>query len=80
MLYGTEANQGDDIAGYIEEVGENVNEFKKGDRVAAYHEIGAPGGSYAEYAISWQHTCFHIPKQTTFEGVNLSTVLTKRHE
>ena len=63
-----EVNQGDDMAGIVEEVGENVTEFKKGDRVAAYHEIFAPGGSYAEYGLSWQHTCFHIPKKTSFEG------------
>lgn len=33
-----ELNSGDDIAGYIEELGEGVIEFKKGDRVAAFHE------------------------------------------
>jgi NADPH2:quinone reductase len=27
----------------------------------------SPGGSYAEYAVGWQHTTFHIPKQTSFE-------------
>ncbi|KAI1798848.1 GroES-like protein [Daldinia bambusicola] len=60
-------NQGDDIAGIVEEVGSNVTEFKPGDRVAAYHEIMKPHGSYAEYAIAWQHTTFHIPQKTTFE-------------
>ncbi|OTB19147.1 hypothetical protein K445DRAFT_314019 [Daldinia sp. EC12] len=60
-------NQGDDIAGVVEEVGSNVTEFKPGDRVAAYHEIMSPHGSYAEYAIAWQHTTFHIPQKTTFE-------------
>ncbi|KAI1167080.1 GroES-like protein [Nemania serpens] len=63
----TTDNQGDDIAGVVHEVGENVFEFKPGDRVAAFHEMGTPGGSYAEYALAWQHTTFHIPKQTTFE-------------
>ncbi|KAI1371885.1 GroES-like protein [Hypoxylon crocopeplum] len=61
------ANQGDDIAGIVEEVGSNVTEFKPGDRVAAFHEMMSPGGSYAEYAIAWQHTTFHIPQKTTFE-------------
>ncbi|KAI0108963.1 GroES-like protein [Nemania sp. FL0031] len=60
-------NQGDDIAGIVHEVGENVFEFQPGDRVAAFHEMLKPGGSYAEYAVAWQHTTFHIPKQTTFE-------------
>ncbi|KAI1125282.1 GroES-like protein [Nemania abortiva] len=63
----TTVNQGDDIAGVVHEVGENVFEFKPGDRVAAFHEMLTPGGSYAEYAVAWQHTTFHIPKQTTFE-------------
>lgn len=66
---GTKAiNQGDDIAGVVHAVGENVTEFKPGDRIAAFHEMMAPGGSYAEYAVSWQHATFHLPKKTTFEG------------
>ncbi|KAH8892328.1 GroES-like protein, partial [Thozetella sp. PMI_491] len=60
-------NSGDDIAGIVDKVGANVFEFKPGDRVAAFHQINTPGGSFAEYAIAWQHTTFHIPKETTFE-------------
>ncbi|KAI0377597.1 GroES-like protein [Hypomontagnella monticulosa] len=60
-------NQGDDMAGIVEEVGSNVTEFKPGDRVAGFHQFMTPHGSYAEYAISWQHTTFHIPAKTTFE-------------
>lgn len=41
-------NSGDDIAGTVEAAGENVVEFKKGDRVAAFHEMMAPHGSFAE--------------------------------
>lgn len=26
-----------------------------------------PHGSYAEYAVSWQHTTFHLPQHTSFE-------------
>ena len=65
---GRSANQGDDIAGVVHTVGSNVVEFKPGDRVAAFHQMMAPGGSYAEYAVSWDHATFHIPKKTTFEG------------
>ncbi|KUI54740.1 Protein TOXD [Cytospora mali] len=60
-------NQGDDIAGIVHQVGANVTEFKPGDRVMAFHEMGTPGGSYAEYALAWQHTTAHIPDKTTFE-------------
>ena len=61
-------NSGDDIAGVVHQVGRNVYEFKPGDRVAAFHEMMKPGGSFAEYAVSPAHTTFHIPKHTSFEG------------
>ena len=67
-LFGASLNTGDDIAGVVHNVGSNVVEFKRGDRVAAFHEMMAPGGSYAEYAVSWDHATFHIPKTTSFEG------------
>ncbi|KAL8645286.1 MAG: hypothetical protein Q9210_006794 [Variospora velana] len=60
-------NSGDDIAGVVHQVGRNVHEFKPGDRVAAFHKMMAPGGSFAEYAISPAYTTFHIPNQTSFE-------------
>ncbi|KAK3346578.1 alcohol dehydrogenase-like protein [Lasiosphaeria hispida] len=60
-------NQGDDIAGIVEKVGANVYEFKPGDRVAAFHQMFTPHGSYAEYAIAWAHTTFPIPPETSFE-------------
>ncbi|RJE25380.1 Alcohol dehydrogenase GroES-like domain protein [Aspergillus sclerotialis] len=60
-------NQGDDIAGYVESVGPEVTAFKKGDKVAAFHQINTPHGSYAEYAIAWEHTTFHVPERTSFE-------------
>ena len=69
---GKNLNTGDDIAGVVHSVGSNVVEFKRGDRVAAFHQMMAPGGSYAEYAVSWDHATFHIPKKTTFEGSHSS--------
>ncbi|KAJ6171151.1 hypothetical protein N7470_000218 [Penicillium chermesinum] len=60
-------NQGDDIAGYIEAVGDDVVGFKKGDKVAAFHEMRTPFGSYGEYAIAYAYTTFHIPEKTSFE-------------
>lgn len=62
------ANSGDDIAGIVHSVGSNVWEFKKGDRVASFHEMMTPGGSFAEYAVGWQHSTFHLPKDLSFEG------------
>lgn len=65
-----EGNQGDDVAGYIEAVGPGAatTEFRKGDRVAAFHQMVTPHGGYAEYALAWAHTTFHIPDKTSFEG------------
>ncbi|KAJ4352024.1 uncharacterized protein N0V89_007370 [Didymosphaeria variabile] len=64
---GQTANTGDDIAGIVHSIGENVWEFKKDDRVASFHEMMTPGGSFAEYAVGWQHTTFHIPQKISFE-------------
>ncbi|KAK9450765.1 chaperonin 10-like protein [Limtongia smithiae] len=60
-------NSGDDIAGYVEAVGEKVFEFKKGDRVAAFHEMGTPHGSFAEYAVAYDYTTFLLPPSVSFE-------------
>lgn len=62
-------NEGDDIAGYVHAVGAKVTEFKPGDRVAAFHEMFTPHGGYAEYALAWAYTTFHIPEKTSFEGL-----------
>ncbi|KFA70213.1 hypothetical protein S40285_04441 [Stachybotrys chlorohalonatus IBT 40285] len=61
------SNSGDDIAGIVESVGKDVTEFKPGDRVAAFHEMTKPHGSFAEYAIAHPHTTFHLPPTTSFE-------------
>ncbi|KAK9234448.1 chaperonin 10-like protein [Lipomyces kononenkoae] len=67
-VYGRHAlNSGDDIAGTIVSVGKSVLEFRHGDRVAALHKIGSPHGSFAEYAIAYAYTTFHIPDSVTFE-------------
>jgi NADPH2:quinone reductase len=64
-------NSGDDIAGTVHSFGTNVqktNEFKIGDRVAAFHPMMAPHGAFAEYAVAPQHTVLKIPDGTSFEG------------
>jgi len=62
------SNHGDDISGYIEAVGEGVVDFHPGDRVAAFHEMLTPHGSFAEYSIAWARTTFHLPSNVSFEG------------
>ncbi|ENH75575.1 Protein TOXD [Fusarium oxysporum f. sp. cubense race 1] len=64
---GEENNSGDDIAGIVEAVGENVVGFHKGDRVAAFHEMRTPHGAFAEYATAPYYTTFHIPDSVSFE-------------
>lgn len=64
---GYRGNQGDDMAGTVEKVGAIVKEFHKGDRVAGFHVMMTPGGSYAEYGLAPQHTTFHIPDIVSFE-------------
>ncbi|KAH7346597.1 putative quinone oxidoreductase [Rhexocercosporidium sp. MPI-PUGE-AT-0058] len=60
-------NSGDDMAGTVFGLGENVKEFEIGDRVAAFHPMFAPGGTYAEYAVAPRHTVFRIPEGVKFE-------------
>ena len=44
-----------------------MTDFHVGDRVAALHELGTPGGSYAEYALVWDWTTFHLGNHISFE-------------
>ncbi|KAF2010548.1 zinc-binding oxidoreductase-like protein ToxD [Aaosphaeria arxii CBS 175.79] len=64
---GDSNNGGDDIAGIVHSVGKNVWDFKKGDRVASFHEMRTKGGSYAEYALGWSHSTFLLPNNVSFE-------------
>jgi NADPH2:quinone reductase len=66
-LWQDKENPGDDMAGIVHSVGERVYSFKPGDRVASFHEIMTKGGTFAEYAVGWQHTTFHLPKDVSFE-------------
>ncbi|KAM0334406.1 hypothetical protein ACHAQA_001432 [Verticillium albo-atrum] len=67
-VYGGEpANHGDDIAGYVEAVGEGVTGFRPGDRVAAFHQMMTPRGSYAEYSVAAAKAAFRLPDATSFE-------------
>ncbi|KAK0302332.1 hypothetical protein LTR82_017902 [Friedmanniomyces endolithicus] len=61
-------NEGEDMAGTIYAIGEGVVGFSVGDRVAALHDNTSPHGAYAEYAIAWAYTTFHISSNISFEA------------
>lgn len=67
-------NSGDDVAGIVEAVGEDIVEFRVGDRIAALHEMMAPGGGYAEYALAPGFACFHLPKSISFQEVYITSL------
>ncbi|KAK6432959.1 hypothetical protein LTR95_010867 [Oleoguttula sp. CCFEE 5521] len=60
-------NSGDDLAGIVHEVGSAVTNCKPGDRVAALHQLGAPFGAYAEYALVKDFCCFKLPDSMGWE-------------
>jgi NADPH2:quinone reductase len=60
-------NQGDDVGGIVTEVGANVTNFRPGDRVAGFHQMDTPRGTYAEYTVCPKETVFHIPVSMSFE-------------
>jgi NADPH:quinone reductase len=64
---GQKTNQGDDIAGIVYSVGSAVKNFRAGDRVLALHHVGQAGGSFADYAVSYDFSTVHIPDSMTFE-------------
>ena len=67
--HGGVLNSGDDMAGTIAEVGEDVVEFHPEDRVAAMHVMWTQHGSFAEYGIAPASTTFLLPSKTSFEEV-----------
>jgi NADPH2:quinone reductase len=60
-------NHGDDLSGTVHSVGAAVTNFRPGDRVASFHEMLTPHGSFAEYAVGLESTTFHIPPSVSFE-------------
>ncbi|HLF19955.1 MAG TPA: zinc-binding dehydrogenase [Bacteroidota bacterium] len=52
-----------EVSGTVQEVGEGVKSFKKGDRVLAFTRQGA----YAEYLCVNENHVQHVPKKMSFE-------------
>jgi len=63
---------GIEFAGTVEEIGENVTEFKKGQRVFA--GSGYEGGGYAEYAVAQAGRTILIPDNVSFEEASTMAV------
>ncbi|MBY6036840.1 zinc-binding dehydrogenase [Fictibacillus nanhaiensis] len=55
-----------DVAGIIEETGEGVSRFQKGDRVF-YHGNLTKKGGFAEYAVTTAHSVAKMPEELSFE-------------
>ncbi|OCK79524.1 GroES-like protein [Lepidopterella palustris CBS 459.81] len=67
QYFNSKLNQGDDVGGVVAAVGANVQHFRPGDRVAGFHQMNTPRGTYAEYTVCPAHTVFHIPASMSFE-------------
>jgi NADPH2:quinone reductase len=65
--FDVKVNQGDDVAGIVSAVGSSVRNFRPGDRVAGFHVMDTPRGTYAEYTVCPEQTVFHIPESMSFE-------------
>ncbi|SCV67983.1 BQ2448_104 [Microbotryum intermedium] len=70
------AVEGNDVAGYVEQVGEGVTKFKVGDKVAAFTRMrgGDRTGAYQQYSIAPSHTTFHLGPKTSFEDGSTLTL------
>jgi len=62
---------GTEFAGEIEEIGENVESLKVGDKVFGFDDQGA--GSHAEYMTISEDKAMTIPKNITYEQAAAST-------
>ncbi|KAH9481166.1 Dehydrogenase azaJ [Psilocybe cubensis] len=67
LIDGYPAVLGSDIAGDVEEVGEGVTEFKKGDRVFGQAEFKKSRGAFQQYVVSSASTTSKIPPKYTYD-------------
>ncbi len=57
---------GSDMAGVVKEVGDDVSNFKKGDRVFATGLGIFSPGTYAEYTVAAENMLAHLPEAVSF--------------
>ena len=76
MIYGAQrpAILGWDVAGIVESAGDDVTEFKAGDRVFGMVNFLGAGNAYAEYVASPADHLAIIPEGTSFEAAAVSTL------
>ncbi|KAH9481154.1 Dehydrogenase azaJ [Psilocybe cubensis] len=67
LMDGYPAVLGSDIAGDVEEVGEGVKEFKKGDRVFGQGEFRKTRGAFQQYVVSSASTTSKIPPKFSYD-------------
>ncbi|KAK5120871.1 hypothetical protein LTR85_005938 [Meristemomyces frigidus] len=65
--FNSRLNQGDDCAGTVAAIGTAVKGSVVGERVAGFHLMGTPNGTYAEHAICPEQTVFHLPESISDE-------------
>ncbi|CAA7267185.1 unnamed protein product [Cyclocybe aegerita] len=58
---------GFDVAGDVEEVGEGVTEFAKGDRVFCQRELGGTKGGFQQFVLSPAATTAKIPPSISYD-------------
>lgn len=61
-----------DISGIVEEVGSDVIDFKKGDRVFYLREMSNKYGGFAEYSVAKSNHLVKIPDNVSFEAAAAS--------
>ncbi|KAI9011569.1 chaperonin 10-like protein [Hyaloraphidium curvatum] len=64
-----EGIEGNDVAGFVEAVGEGVTSYKKGDKVGAFTRMSTNNsyGAYQSFSVSPANTVFPLGPKTSFE-------------
>lgn len=63
-----------DVAGIVSAVGDEVSQFKKGDRVFGMVNFPGRGNAYAEYVVAPEDQLAAIPAEVSFEAAAASTL------